>query len=161
VSALWWLYFDVGALFVRRRFRASTGAERARLARDAYSYLHLPLAAGIVLFAFGLEMTLSRPGERLQTVPAVALCGGAALYLLAHVAVLRRATGRLFRRRTWGTAALVVLIPAALYAPALVALALVTAVCVGVAGAEALSWREDRLRVRHPELAEEERPSIA
>jgi low temperature requirement protein LtrA len=161
VSALWWLYFDVGALFVRRRFRASTGAERARLARDAYSYLHMPLVAGIVLFAFGLDMTLSRPGERLQTVPAVALCGGAALYLLAHVAVLRRATGRLFRRRTWGTAALVILIPAALYAPALATLALVTAVCVGVAGAEALSWREDRLRVRHPELAEEERPSIA
>jgi low temperature requirement protein LtrA len=160
VSALWWLYFDVGALFVRRRFRASTGAERARLARDAYSYLHLPLVAGIVLFAFGLEMTLSRPGERLQTVPAVALCGGAALYLLAHVAVLRRATGRLFRRRTWGTAALVVLIPAALYTPALASLALVTAVCVGVAGAEALSWREDRLRVRHPERAEEEPPSI-
>jgi len=161
VSALWWLYFDVGALFVRRRFRAATGAERARLARDAYSYLHLPLVGGIVLFAFGLEATLSRPGERLQTVPAVALCGGAALYLLAHVAVLRRSTRRLFRRRTWGTAALVVLIPAALYVPALAALALVTAVCVGVAGAEALSWREDRLRVRHPERAEEERPSIA
>jgi low temperature requirement protein LtrA len=41
VSALWWLYFDVGALFVRRSFRATRGADRARLARDAYSYLHL------------------------------------------------------------------------------------------------------------------------
>jgi low temperature requirement protein LtrA len=161
VSALWWLYFDVGALFVRGRFGATRGADRARLARDAYAYLHLPLVGGIVLFAFGLEATLSRPGERLQTVPAVALCGGAALYLLAHVAVLRRSTRRLFRRRTWGTAALVVLIPAALYAPALAALALVTAVCLGVAGAEAFSWREDRLRVRHPERAEEERSSIA
>lgn len=153
VSALWWLYFDVGAIFVRTRFRATKGADRARLARDAYSYLHLPLVGGIVLFAFGLETTLSHPGARLHTVAAVALCGGAALYLLAHVAVLRRATGRLFRRRTWGTIALVVLIPAALYAPALAALALVAAVCVGVAGAEALSWREDRLRVRHPETA--------
>jgi low temperature requirement protein LtrA len=153
VSALWWLYFDVGALFVRRRFRATTGIDRARLARDAYSYLHLPLVAGIVLFAFGLETTLNHPGTRLHTVPAVALCGGAALYLLAHVAVLRRATGRLFRRRTWGTVALAVLIAAALYVPALAALALVTTVCVGVAGAEALSWREDRLRVRHPETA--------
>jgi low temperature requirement protein LtrA len=156
VSALWWLYFDVGALFVRRSFRATRGADRARLALDAYSYLHLPLVGGIVLFAFGLETTLSRPGEHLQTVPAVALCGGAALYLLAHVAVLRRSTRRLFRRRTWGTVALVVLIPAALYAPAVAALALVTAVCAGVAGVEALNWREDRLRVRHPERAEEE-----
>jgi low temperature requirement protein LtrA len=151
VSALWWLYFDVGALFVRRSFRATRGADRARLARDAYSYLHLPLVGGIVLFAFGLETTLRRPGDSLPTVAAVALCGGAALYLLAHVAVLRRATGRLFRRRTWATVALVVLITAALYVPALAALALVTAVCVGVAGAEALGWREDRLRVRHPE----------
>jgi low temperature requirement protein LtrA len=149
VSALWWLYFDVGALFVRRSFRATRGADRARLARDAYSYLHLPLVGGIVLFAFGLETTLRRPGDSLHTVAAVALCGGAALYLLAHVAVLRRATGRLFRRRTWATVALAVLIPAALYVPALAALALVTAVCVGVAGAEALGWREDRLRVRH------------
>jgi len=151
VSALWWLYFDVGALFVRRSFRATRGADRARLARDAYSYLHLPLVGGIVLFAFGLETTLRRPGDSLHTVAAVALCGGAALYLLAHVAVLRRATGRLSRRRTWATGALVVLITAALYVPALAALALVTAVCVGVAGAEALGWREDRLRVRHPE----------
>jgi low temperature requirement protein LtrA len=151
VSALWWLYFDVGALFVRRSFRATRGADRARLARDAYSYLHLPLVGGIVLFAFGLETTLRRPGDSLHTVAAVALCGGAALYLLAHVAVLRRATGRLFRRRTWATVALVVLITAALYVPALAALALVTAVCVGVTGAEALGWREDRLRVRHPE----------
>lgn len=161
VSALWWLYFDVGALFVRRRFRGLAGIDRARLARDAYSYLHLPLVGGIVLFAFGLETTLSHPGERLHTVPAVALCAGAALYLLAHVAVLRRATTRIFRRRTWGTAALVVLTAVALYVPALAALALVTSVCVGVAAAEALSWREDRLRVRHPERGEEERASIA
>ena len=126
---------------------------RARLARDAYSYLHLPLVGGIVLFAFGLETTLRRPGDSLHTVAAVALCGGAALYLLAHVAVLRRATGRVFRRRTWATLALAVLIPAALYMPALAALALVTAVCVGVAAAEALGWRDDRLRVRHPERA--------
>src|SRR5262245_9381847 len=47
VSALWWLYFDVAAIFMRRRLMLATGVERARLARDAYSYLHLPLVAGI------------------------------------------------------------------------------------------------------------------
>ena len=36
--------------------------ERARLARDAYSYLHLPIIAGIVFFAFGLETTLVTGG---------------------------------------------------------------------------------------------------
>ena len=157
VCALWWLYFDVAAIFVRSRLAAVTGADRARLARDAYSYLHLPLVAGIVLFAFGLEATLSHPGERLHAVPAAAMCGGTALYLLAHVCVLRRATSRTFRRRTAGTVVLSALTAAALVVPALATLTLVTGVCLGVAGAEALGWREDRLRVRHPEHVQESR----
>jgi hypothetical protein len=81
VSALWWLYFDVAALIARGRLVEARGIDQARLARDAYGYLHLPLVAGIVLFAFGLEETLGHVGATLDTVPAVALCGGAALYL--------------------------------------------------------------------------------
>jgi low temperature requirement protein LtrA len=86
VSALWWLYFDVAAIFARRRLMQASGLERARLARDSYSYLHLPMLAGIVLFALGLKTTLHHVGATLDTVPAVALCGGAALYLLGHIA---------------------------------------------------------------------------
>ena len=89
----------------------ATGIERHRLALHAYSYLHLPMVAGIVLFALGLKTTLGHPGEALDTVPAVALCGGAALYLLAHVAFLFRTTGRVFRRRTVGALVLLALIP--------------------------------------------------
>src|SRR3954453_11048838 len=55
--------------------------------------------------------------ETLDTLPAVALCGGAALYLLGHVAFLVRATGRIFRRRTLGAAILLAVIPAALALP--------------------------------------------
>ena len=55
VSALWWLYFDVAAIFVRRRLDEATGIDRHWLALHAYSYLHLPMIAGIVLFALGLE----------------------------------------------------------------------------------------------------------
>src|SRR6266545_4582916 len=84
VSALWWLYFDVAAIFARRRLMQAHGIEQARLARDAYNYLHLPMVAGIVLFALGLKTTLGHVDEALDTVPAVGLCGGAALYLLAH-----------------------------------------------------------------------------
>jgi len=102
VSALWWLYFDVAALFARRRLAQTTGLERARTARDAYSYLHLPMIAGIVLFALGLRTTLNDSGNTLDTVPAVALCCGAALYLLAQIAFLRRAIRRIFRRRAAG-----------------------------------------------------------
>ena len=153
VSALWWLYFDVAAILARRRLMQATGVELHRLALHAYSYLHLPLLAGIVLFALGLKTTVGDVGESLDTVPAVALCGGAALYLLGHVAFLLRATGRIFRRRTIGGVALLALIPLALTVPALAALALVGAVCSLVVAYEAIRHREHRVQVRHPEVA--------
>ena len=153
VSALWWLYFDVAAIFARTRLMQAEGLELHRLALHSYSYLHLPMVAGVVLFALGLKTTLGHVGETLDTVPAVGLSGGAALYLLAHVAFLFRTTGRVFRRRTIGGVALVALVPAALAVPALAALVLVSAVCSLVVAYEAIRYREDRVRVRHPELA--------
>jgi len=149
VASLWWLYFDVAAIFARTRLAQADGVEQARLARDAYSYLHLPLVAGVVFFAFGLKTTLHHVGDVLNTVPAVALCGGTALYLLGHVAFLFRATRRIFRRRTLGGIVLLALIPVALAIPALAALALVSAVCSLVVAYEALRYRESRARVRH------------
>jgi low temperature requirement protein LtrA len=111
------------------------------------------MIAGIALFALGLKTTVGAVGEQLDTVPAVALCGGAALYLIAHVAFLFRSTGRVFRRRTIGAVALLALIPAAVAIPALAALALVSAVCALVVAYEVIRYRESRVRVRHPELA--------
>jgi low temperature requirement protein LtrA len=153
VSALWWLYFDVAAIFARRRLMQAQGLELHRLALHAYSYLHLPIVAGIVLFALGLKTTLSDVGETLEAVPAVALCGGAALYLLAHIAFLFSTTGRVFRRRTVAAIVLLALIPVALAIPALLALTLVSSVCSLVVAYEALRYPEARVRVRHPELA--------
>jgi low temperature requirement protein LtrA len=153
VSALWWLYFDVAAIIARRRLMQARGLELHRLSLHSYSYLHLPLVAGIVLFAFGLETTLHHVGDPLETVPAVALCGGAALYLLGHIAFLFRTSGHVFRRRTIGAVALLALLPATLAIPALAALALVSAVCSLVVLYEAIRYRADRIRVRHPELA--------
>jgi low temperature requirement protein LtrA len=153
VSALWWLYFDVAAIIARRRLMQATGIDLHRLALHSYSYLHLPMIAGIVLFALGLKTALGDVGETLDTVPAVALCGGAALYLLGHIAFLFRATGYLFRRRTIGAVALLALTPVALVAPALAALALVSAVCTLVVAYEVIRYRAARLEIRHPELA--------
>ena len=153
VSALWWLYFDVAAIFARRRLMQARGLELHRLALHSYGYLHLPMVAGIVLFALGLKTTLGDVGEALDAVPAMGLCGGAALYLFGHIAFLFRTTGRVFRRRTIGAIALLALVPAALAIPALAALALVSAVCALVVAYEALRYREHRVRVRHPELA--------
>jgi low temperature requirement protein LtrA len=111
------------------------------------------MVAGIVLFALGLKTTLGHVDEELDTVPAVGLCGGAALYLLAHIAFLVRTTGRVWRRRTVGAVVLLALIPAAVAMPALAALALVSAVCSLVVAYEAIRRRAARIEVRHPELA--------
>ena len=153
VSALWWLYFDVAAILARTQLMRARGVDQARLARDGYSYLHLPMVAGIVLFALGLKTTLGHVGEDLDWVPAIGLCGGAALYLVAHIAFLFRATRRVFRRRTIGAAVAIALVPAATAIPALAALALVSAVCSLVVVYEVILHREHRVQVRHPDLA--------
>jgi low temperature requirement protein LtrA len=159
VSALWWLYFDVAAIIARIRLVDARGLDQIRLARDAYSYLHLPIIAGIVLFAYGLKTTLHHVDATLDLVAASALCGGAALYLLGHVAFLFRATRRIFRRRSIGGVVLVLLIPAAAAIPALAALALVSAVCSFVVAYEALRHRSHRTQLRHPELADDRAPA--
>ncbi len=94
-------------------------------------------------------------GVRLSVLAATTatLCGGAALYLLAQIAFLRRAIGRIFRRRTAGALVLIALIPIALVVPSLVALALVASVCSLVVAYEAIGRREYRARLRHPDLA--------
>ncbi|MGH3039363.1 MAG: low temperature requirement protein A [Gaiellaceae bacterium] len=58
-----WLYFDVAAIFARRRLVEARGLELDRLARHVYSYLHRPMVADVVLFAFGLETTLHPVGD--------------------------------------------------------------------------------------------------
>ena len=152
VSALWWLYFDVAAIFARQRLIEARGVDLARMARDAYSYFHLPMVAGIVLFALGLKTTLGHVDEALETVPAVGLCGGTALYLLGHVVFLYRSTGRIFRRRTLGVIVLLGLIPVAVNITAIGSLAIVGAVCAGVVAYEAIHHRESRAQVRHPTI---------
>jgi low temperature requirement protein LtrA len=152
ISALWWLYFDVAAILARRALMQTSAVAQTRLARDAYSYLHLPMVAGIVFFAFGLKAMLHHAGDRLDALPALGLCVGAALYLLAHVAFLFRATGRIFRRRTLGACVLLAAVPAALHLPGLAALGLVSAICALVVAYEAIRHRTHRAQVRHPEL---------
>ena len=78
VSALWWMYFDVVALVAARRLvNAAPGKERNEIARDSFSYLHLPMVAGIVLLALGIKKTLAHTGHELEVVPAFALLAAA------------------------------------------------------------------------------------
>src|SRR5215207_2551988 len=84
-ACLRWAYFDLVMLTAERRLSAAQeGEERVRLARDSYSLLHLPMVAGIIFIALGIKQTLAHVGDPLGPVPAVALCGGVALYLLGR-----------------------------------------------------------------------------
>jgi len=149
-AALWWLYFDVVALAAERRLgEATPGREQNSLARDSYSYLHFPMVAGIVLIAVGMKKTLAHVDEQLELVPAVAMLGGTALYLLAHVAFRLRNTRTLSRRRLVTALVFVALVPLALEVPSLVTLAVAAAVLSGLIAYEALRFAEARGRIRH------------
>jgi low temperature requirement protein LtrA len=148
VACLWWSYFDWVVFVAQARLAEATGARRAAFARDAYSYLHLPMVGGIVLFAFGLKTTLADVGGSLGSVPALGLCGGVALYLLAHVGLRLRTGGGLGRGRPIATVLSLALLPVATHVPALAALSLVAAVCVALIAYEALRYREQRAWIR-------------
>jgi low temperature requirement protein LtrA len=148
IAALWWSYFDWVVFIAQARLAEATGSDRAVLARDLYSYLHLPMVAGIVLFALGLKTTLAHVDSPLPIIPAIGLCGGLALYLLAHVALRLRIGGGLGHGRPVATIVLVALVPLALIVPALAALGLAAGVCVALIAYEAIRYRESRAWIR-------------
>jgi low temperature requirement protein LtrA len=147
-GALWWAYFDWVIYISQARIAEATGAVRAALARDLFSYLHMPMVFGIVLFALGLKVTLGHVDEPLGTIPAIGLCGGLALYMVSHVAVRLRTSGSLGHGRPIATVVLLALIPVATIVPALVALALAAAVCATLIAYEAIRYRYARTWIR-------------
>jgi low temperature requirement protein LtrA len=146
--ALWWSYFDWAVYVAQARLADATGAERAVLARDLYSYLHLPMVAGIVLFALGMKTTLSHFDAPLEIIPAVGLSGGLALYFAGHVALRLRQGGGWGHGRPIATIVLLALVPVAAQVPALAALALVAAVCAALIAYEALRYPYARSWIR-------------
>jgi low temperature requirement protein LtrA len=149
VAASFWLaYFDFFTIRAQQLLTDRSGTPRIALARDAYTYLHLPMVGGIVLFAFSLKATLAHVGAELATVPALCLCGGPALYLLAYVAVRVRVARQLGGGRFIAAIACATLVPVALTVPALVALSLVAAVWVALHAYELIWWREARAQTR-------------
>ena len=149
-ASLWWLYFDVVALVAARRLeRAPAGLERNRVARDSFSYLHFPMVAGIVLGALGMKKTLGHVGDHLHAVPAAALLGGTALYLVALTAFRWRTVRRFSSQRVAAAAACLALVPVARWTPALVTLALLGAVLAALIVYERVRFAELRERLRH------------
>ena len=159
IAALWWAYFDVFAVLGAQQLARTSGRSRARLARDNYAYLHLPMIAGIVLFALGLKITIHDVHATLDVIPAFALCGGLSLFFSTHVVmrfrivyIVRHTTddrpGWIGPGRLAAAVATLASIPAALALPSLMALALLTTVCWVLIAWDLMHYREHRGQVR-------------
>jgi low temperature requirement protein LtrA len=148
-GTLWWAYFDVVALAGEQRMQRADPDGQTRIARDSYTYLHLPMVTGIVLFALGVKESLIAESHALPTVVAVSLCGGVALYLLALSAFKRRNYGSFNYPRLVAAAALLALIPVAHSIRAVVALGLVALVTAALIAYETQRYAAARHRIRH------------
>jgi low temperature requirement protein LtrA len=159
IAGLWWAYFDVVATLAADRLEAAPpGRPRNELARDGWSYLHFPMVAGIVLLALGLRFGLAHLGASLTSVAAVAMCGGTALYFLAHVAFARRAVQTFKRYRFALAAVCAAWIPAAMHVPALATLLVLVAAVWATNGYETFRFRADRAAIRAVHLSGESGP---
>jgi low temperature requirement protein LtrA len=139
-AALWWLYFGALAQRCRETMRAS--ADPGRLARDAYTYLHVPVVAGIIAVAVGDDLLIAHPGAALRGAGLALTLGGPALYLTGEALFRLRITGHVQVARLAVAAVLVALVPIGAHVPAL-ALAAAVALLLGVA-ARSGRGRRDR-----------------
>ena len=117
-AAFWWLYFDYVARIAERRLELAEN--RTQLARDAYTYLHVVLIAGVIVAAVGDELVIAHPTDELPGPELAAVIAGPALYLLGHVALRLRMTGTVSVKRLAGALACLAVAPVGLVAPALV-----------------------------------------
>jgi low temperature requirement protein LtrA len=153
-AAMWWIYFDVVALISARRLgEAEVGRVQNELARDSYSYIHLAMVAGIVLVAFGLKVSIGHHGKHLDAVPAFALLGGIAIYLLGLAAFRYRHVHTINRQRLGLAVVLAILVPVATAIPALASLAIADVLIWTMIGYEHRGYGEGRNQLRHEAAA--------
>jgi low temperature requirement protein LtrA len=147
---LWWLYFDVMAVAAEHELERAEGVPRVQLATLGYTYLHLPLIAGVVISALGVEEVLAHTDdpEPLGLFGACALLGGTAMYLSGH-ALFWRAVGRTWKVwRLGGATVLAAFIPIAALIPPLAALVVVVAICVTLVVIETTRYADARSDIR-------------
>lgn len=148
-ASFWWLYFDVSSIGAAHRLRDTpVGKEQNELARDAYSYLHFPMVAGIILVALGLKTTLAHHDEALGLVATTALVGGASLYLAGLLAFRWRHIRVLGRARSVCAAGILVLIPLHSTISALAMLVALATAFVALVAFETVRYTESRTRIR-------------
>lgn len=159
-ASIWWMYFDVAAIIAERRLAMLEGAARISMARDSFTYLHLPMIGGVVLLALGMKKALLyvadtehySPSQALYGLPVWALTGGVALFMAAHSAFRRRNIGGWNHQRLVAAALLLAVTPALERVPAAVAVGIVAAICVLLICYERLrlgTWRQEIRKSPH------------
>jgi low temperature requirement protein LtrA len=143
-SGLWWAYFTGEAEHAEHALHQRSGISQSILARDVYSYLHIPLVVGIVMAALGIKLALGHPDDTLHSVAATALCGGVALYFGGLAAIRLRIGIRPRPAQVAAVVAALAVIPLALEVRATVALATLAAVTTAAAVVDAVR-SEDRV----------------
>ncbi|MEU3457079.1 low temperature requirement protein A [Micromonospora sp. NPDC006766] len=163
-AALWWAYFDTLVYGVEQRMHGTREpAARARLARNAYTYLHLPMVAGIIFFALGLKDLLHEAalphtpawGEQLGSFWVAVLYGGVAVYLLSLAACALLVLRTLRWPLLVGVAVILLVALGAAWLPELVAVAVLAVLCVATMVAETLNEGGRRRQIRQLALAEQ------
>ncbi len=156
-SALWWIYFDATVLYGEQALASEPAVTRPKLARDAYTFLHFPMVAGIVLLALGLKKVLEYVGDTehhhlddpLKGIGLYALYFGVVLYLLGHVGFKWRTTRKLGISRLITAALCVVAVPAIAKVPALGQVAILAALLTGLVAFESVRFSQERDELKH------------
>jgi low temperature requirement protein LtrA len=138
-TALWWLYFGAVAEIGERRLEAA--ADRTIAARDAYTYLHVLMVAGVIVSAVGDELVIAQPTARLAAGQIAAVVVGPALYLWAHALFRRRLAGSLSGRRSAAAFGCLAVAAIGTLVPALVVGGLVAGILVALITAERVHAR--------------------
>jgi low temperature requirement protein LtrA len=144
---LWWLYFDVVATVAEGVLRRSSGVERARLARDSYTYVHFLFVAGIVFVAFGLVVLIADQSH--ADAGRYALYGGIVCYLVGHVLFRLRNVGGVNVARVVAALVLLAGIPTLGGLDPLGQVAVPAVVLAALVGFEVRAFREARDAIRH------------
>jgi low temperature requirement protein LtrA len=133
-GALWWLYFGEVAEHSRRELSAAR--DPARLARDAYTYLHLPIVAGIIMAAIADHFLIAHPDRVAGAQVSVMLVAGPAMYLSGESLFRLRMIGSVSSKRIGTVVALGALGALAHLVSSLLLASCVTAVLGGLALSE-------------------------
>jgi low temperature requirement protein LtrA len=149
-AALWRVYF--GTTAERAQITMSTCEDPGRFARDAYTYGHLPIVAGVIGTAVGVDLLIAEPDHALHGAALAVVLGGPALYLVGESVFRWRMTGTHNARGLAVAGVLVALAPFGGQVSALALSSIVTALLVALAVADGVRApsRPSRARAARP-----------